>query len=156
MNEANTTSNSASSKIQTILINSLLLVLIGYLGYYFWQSRRPTKAKSPVSLAFVNSYGQQAYIGDELNRLVPFDIKIPFSEGCYLLVENDGHLIFTMNNQVEVSLKDKALIRFEKNGIEILEGAITLQHPSGKFPDTFKVYKQGVNHPINASPITIQ
>lgn len=156
MNEENASNNSASSKIQTVLINALLLVLIGYLGYYFWQSRRPAKLKGPASLAIVNSYGQQAYIGGELNRLVPFDIKIPFTEGCYLLLENGGHLSFTMNNLVEVSLKDKVLIRFEKNGIEILEGAITLQHPSGKFPDTFKVYKKGVNHPINASPITIQ
>jgi hypothetical protein len=155
MNEENSP-KASSSKLQTILINFLLLGLIGYLGYYFWQSRKPAKEKEPVSLAALNSYGQPAYIGSDLKSLVPYDIKIPFFEGCYLLEEVGGHMIFTLLNQVEVSLKDKALIRFEKNGIDILEGEITLVHPSGKFPAGFKVYQKGVSLTIDVSPITIQ
>lgn len=153
MNEENV---SNSSKLQSILINFLLLVFIGYLGYYFWQSHKPTKTKEFASLATLNSYGQPAYIGDDLKRLVPYDIKIPFTEGCYLLEEVGGHMIFTLQNQVVISFKDKALIRFEKNGIDILEGEITLEHPSGKFPEGFKVYKKGVGLTIDISPITIQ
>jgi len=156
MDEENSVSDLPSSRFQGILINILLILLIGYLGYYFWQSHRPSKPKASISLATVNSYGQPAYIGTELNRLVPYDVDIPIFEGCYFLLENGGHIIFTMQNQIEVSLKNKVLIRFEKNGIDILEGVISLQHPSGKFPDSFKVYKQGVNYPLPNSPITVQ
>lgn len=156
MDEENRVSDLPSSRFQGILINVLLALVIGYLGYYFWQSRRPSKPKAPISLVTVNSYGQSAYIGTELNRLVPYDVDIPVFEGCYFLLENGGHIIFTMQNQIEVSLKNKVLIRFEKNAIDILEGEISLQHPSGKFPDSFKVYKQGINHPLSNSPIIVQ
>ena len=112
-------------KLQIYLFNIVLVLLITYLVFALWDAHNPAKAHEPVPLARLNDYGQPAFIGNDLKHLVPYDIKLPFAEGVFLLEELGGHMIFTMDSQVEVSLKDKVLLQFRKEGLELIEGEIT-------------------------------
>lgn len=137
--------SASPNKITTYLINFILLVLIGYFTYYFYEKHFLQGPKPPkeVELAKVNDYGAQAYIGSDLKHLVPYDVKFPIVEGVYLVEEKGGHMIFTMNSGVEVNMVDEVTIQIKKNGLDILAGEISINHPSGKLPDDFNIFSQG-------------
>lgn len=156
MSDNKKTNKNTSYIYQVYLINIALLFLIGYLVLILYQSHNPVKPKIIPQIAKLNDYGQPAFIGRDLKYLLNYDVKIPFTEGDYVLVELGGHIIFTLDNLVEVSLKDKVLIQFRKDGLDLLEGEITIQHPSGKIPNEFHVYKNGKILEISASPTVIQ
>lgn len=146
------------NKTTTYLINFILLILIGYLTYYFYEKhflQTPIPPKE-VELAKVNDYGAQAYIGSDLKHLVPYDVKFPIVEGVYLVEEKGGHMIFTMNSGVEVTLVDEVTIQFKKDGLDILAGEISINHPSGKLPDSFNIYSQGKLISVKNLPVTIK
>ena len=129
----------------TYLINLALLLLLGYLIFLLYQkhSFKPFKSQKPVALAHIRDYGMQAYIGPDLKHLIPYDVKVPLAEGVFVLVEKGGHMIFNTNANVEISLQDEVLICIKKNGIDILEGEIIVNHPSGKLPVDFNIYHKG-------------
>lgn len=150
--------NAKSNKTTKYLINLALLLLASYLVYTIFQNHQPIKNELPkeIELAKINDYGAQAYIGNDLKHLFTYDVKLPFVEGVFVVVTKGGHMIFTMNSNVEVSINDEATIQFKKDGINILSGEITINHPSGKSPVDFHVFRQDKLIDVIDLPATIR
>jgi hypothetical protein len=132
--------------------------LIGYLGFIFFFNKKPTiqYTPKPIEMAHVLDYGAQAYIGIDTKHLLPYDVKLPIVEGIYIHCENGGHMVLNTNTNVEISFKDNVLVRFLKNGIDILEGEVSINHPSGKLPDKFQIFQIGKSISITDLPVTIK
>lgn len=147
-----------SNKTTTYLINTVLLLLICYIAFLFYDNHKPQgkKTEGPKELARLNDYGAQAYIGSDLKHLLPYDVKIPFVDGMYVVLTKGSHMIFTMKSNVEVSLADEVSVQIKNDGIDILSGEITINHPSGKMPLDFHIYSQGKLLNISELPAVIR
>ena len=152
------TEKAQSNKATTYLFNLLLLLLIGYLGYIFFFNKKPTiqNTLKPIEMAHVLDYGAQAFIGIDTKHLLPFDVKLPIVEGVYIRCEEGGHMVLITSSNIDISFKDQVLIRFLKNGIDILEGEVSINHPSGKLPDKFQIFLSGKLISITELPVIIK
>lgn len=147
-----------ANKATSYLVNLALLLLIGYLAFtllYQPKSKEVTPPKK-TEIAVLNDYGAPAYIGNDLKKLLPYDVKIPFEEGVFIVVVKGGRMIFTMHPQVEISLNDECSIQLNKNSVNVLSGQISVDHPSGKIPETFQIYLQDKLVSITDLPAVIQ
>ena len=150
--------NTKTNKATTYLLNLVLLLLICYLGYIFFFDKKLSlqNTPKPIEIAHVLDYGAQAFVGTDTKHLLPFDVKLPIVEGVYIYCENGGHMVLNTNANVEISFKDNALVRFLKNGIDILEGEVSFNHPSGKLPEKFQIFQIGKLISITELPVIIK
>ena len=147
-----------SNKTTTYLITAVLLLLICYIALLFYDNHQPQEIKSVGAngLARLNDYGAQAYIGSDLKHLLPYDVKIPFVDGMYVVLTKGSHMIFTMNSHVVVSLADEVSIQIKNDGLDILSGEVNVNHPSGKLPLDIHIYSQGKLLKVNDLPAVIR